>query len=235
MNATLAPAPAYLSVSNHNPISILLIDDHAIVRVGFKTLLAQQDWCGTITEADNGEAGYHCFRELNPDVIVMDLTMPKMSGITAIQRIKAVSAEARILVVSVHDETVFVMQAMKAGAAGYVSKASAPEELVVAVRTVADGKPYISNGMAQRMVITQFRGESNPFEHLSSREFEIVSLATSGVDPREIAARLSIHYKTVVNYLTQTKRKLNVANATELTKLAIRHGIIDVLPADQYR
>ena len=209
-------------------VSILLVDDHAIVRVGFRALLAQQHWCGPIAEAATGEAGYQLFRELEPDVIVMDLSMPKMSGITAIQRIKAVDAETRILVVSVHDESVFVMQAMKAGAAGYVSKGSAPEEIVSAVRSVAQGKTYISNGIAQRLVITTIRGDENPFQQLSAREFEIVSLATSGVDPRDIALRLSIHYKTVVNYLTQVKRKLNVANATELTKLAIRHGIVSV-------
>ncbi|CAN0171546.1 unnamed protein product, partial [Phaeothamnion confervicola] len=198
------------------------------VRVGFRALLAQQVWCGTITEAANGELGYQLFRELKPDVIVMDLSMPKMSGITTIQRINAVDSATRILVVSVHDETVFVMQAMKAGAVGYVSKGSAPEEIVGAVRSVARGKTYISDNIAQRMVITTFGGEDNPFAKLSAREFEIVSLATSGVEPRDIAVRLSIHYKTVVNYLTQVKRKLKVANATELTKLAIRHGIATV-------
>ena len=115
-------------------VSVLLIDDHAIVRVGFRTLLAQQDWCGTISEAANGELGYQLFREHRPAVIVMDLSMPKMSGITTIQRINVVAPDTRILVVSVHDETVFVMQAIKAGAAGYVSKGSAPEEIVGAVR-----------------------------------------------------------------------------------------------------
>ena len=209
-------------------VSVLLIDDHAIVRVGFRTLLAQQDWCGTISEAANGELGYQLFREHRPAVIVMDLSMPKMSGITTIQRINVVAPDTRILVVSVHDETVFVMQAIKAGAAGYVSKGSAPEEIVGAVRAVAHGKTYISNGIAQPMVIATLRGEDHPFAKLSAREFEIVSLATSGVDPRDIALRLSIHYKTVVNYLTQVKRKLNVANATELTKLAIRHDIVTV-------
>lgn len=214
-------------------VNILLVDDHAIVRVGFRALLAQQSWCGEIREAGNGETGYLVFREFRPHVIVMDLSMPKMSGITAIQRIRSVDAEARILAVSVHDEAVFVMQAMKAGAAGYVSKASAPEEIVGAVRAVASGKGYISNSIAQHIAIASLRGEGNPFEHLSAREFEIVSMATSGVDPREIAQRLSIHYKTVVNYLTQAKRKLNVANATEMTKLAIRHGVAEVLPVHQ--
>lgn len=217
-----------MAINTSGGVSILLIDDHAIVRVGFRTLLAQQDWCGTITEAANGDHGYQLFREHKPDVIVMDLSMPKMSGITTIQRIKAVDPATRILVISVHDETVFVMQAMKAGAVGYVSKGSAPEEIVVAVRTVARGTTYISDDIARRIVITTLRGNDNPFEKLSAREFEIVSLATSGIDPRNIALRLSINYKTVVNYLTQVKRKLGVANATELTKLAIRHGIVTV-------
>jgi two-component system invasion response regulator UvrY len=213
-------------------VNILLVDDHAIVRVGFRALLEQQRWCGDITEAANGELGYLMFRDAKPHVVVMDLSMPKMSGVTAIQRIRSLDAAARILAVSVHDEGVFVMQAMKAGAAGYVSKASAPEELVGAVRAVAAGKTYISNSIAQHIAIASLRGQENPFEQLSAREFEIVSMATSGVDPREIALRLSIHYKTVVNYLTQAKRKLNVTNATEMTKLAIRHGIADVLPGD---
>jgi DNA-binding NarL/FixJ family response regulator len=117
-------------------VNILLVDDHAIVRVGFRALLEQQRWCGDITEAANGELGYLMFRDAKPHVVVMDLSMPKMSGVTAIQRIRSLDAAARILAVSVHDEGVFVMQAMKAGAAGYVSKASAPEELVGAVRAV---------------------------------------------------------------------------------------------------
>ena len=118
-----------MAISTGGGVSILLIDDHAIVRVGLRVLLAQQDWCGTITEVANGELGYQMFREHKPDAIVMDLSMPKMSGITTIQRISAVDPATRILVVSVHDETVCVMQAMKAGAVGYVSKGAAPGEI----------------------------------------------------------------------------------------------------------
>ncbi|MGE0433246.1 MAG: LuxR C-terminal-related transcriptional regulator, partial [Gammaproteobacteria bacterium] len=147
-------------------------------------------------------------------------------------RITAVAPGARILAVSVHDETVFVMQALKAGAAGYVSKGSAPEELVDAVRAVSRGQSYISAGIAQRIAITSLRGVEDPFAQLSPREFEIVVLAARGTDPRDIAQRLSVNYKTVVNYLTQAKRKLMVANATEMTRLAIRHGIVDVNGAD---
>lgn len=209
-------------------VRVLLVDDHAVVRVGFRTLLAQQAWCGEIDEAPSGELGYQSFRERAPDVVVMDLSMPRMSGLTAIQRIKAVAPAARILVVSVQDETVYVMQALKAGAVGYVSKGSAPEELVDAVRAVSRGETYISAGIAQRVAITSLRGTEDPFAQLSPREFEIVVLAARGVDVRDIATRLSINYKTVVNYLTQARRKLEVANATEMTRLAIRHGIVDV-------
>ncbi|MBX9605195.1 MAG: response regulator transcription factor [Gammaproteobacteria bacterium] len=213
-------------------VRVLLVDDHAVVRVGFRSLLAQQSWCGDIDEAANGELGYQRFRDMAPDVVVMDLTMPRMSGLTAIQRIMAVAPGARILAVSVHDETVFVMQALKAGAAGYVSKGSAPEELVDAVRAVSRGQSYISAGIAQRIAITSLRGAEDPFAQLSPREFEIVTLAARGADPRDIAQRLSINYKTVVNYLTQAKRKLMVANATEMTRLAIRHGIVEVGPVE---
>ncbi|MGE0860324.1 MAG: response regulator transcription factor, partial [Gammaproteobacteria bacterium] len=114
------------SVAGVDRVRVLLVDDHAVVRLGFRSLLAQQAWCGDIDEAASGDVGYQMYRDLAPDVVVMDLSMPRMSGLTAIQRITAVAPGARILAVSVHDETVFVMQALKAGAAGYVSKGSAP-------------------------------------------------------------------------------------------------------------
>lgn len=222
----MSAAPRF--VASADRVRVLLVDDHAVVRVGFRSLLAQQPWCGDIDEAASGETGYQMFRDLAPDVVVMDLSMPRMSGLTAIQRITAVAPGARILAVSVHDEAVFVMQALKAGAAGYVSKGSAPEELVDAVRAVSRGQSYISAGIAQRIAITSLRGGEDPFSQLSPREFEIVTLAARGADPRDIALRLSINYKTVVNYLTQAKRKLMVANTTEMTRLAIRHGIVEV-------
>lgn len=206
-------------------VRILLVDDHAVVRLGFRMLLAAHEWCEIVAEADSGESGYLAFREHRPDVVVMDLSLPKMSGIATIQRMRAVTPDARILVVSMHEANPYVVQSMRAGASGYVFKSSAPEELVKAVRAVARGGTYLSNELAQRMVMSDIRGEPNPFERLSAREFEIVSLATSGVAPREIAQRLSISYKTVVNYLSQAKRKLDVQSGAEMTRLALHHRI----------
>ncbi|MBK8960887.1 MAG: response regulator transcription factor [Proteobacteria bacterium] len=126
-------------------VNILLVDDHAIVRVGFRALLEQQRWCGDITEAANGELGYLMFRDAKPHVVVMDLSMPKMSGVTAIQRIRSLDAAARILAVSVHDEGVFVMQAMKAGR--YVSSLAPENSSARCVR--GGGEDYISNSIAR--------------------------------------------------------------------------------------
>ena len=156
----------------------------------------------------------------------MDLSLPGIGGLEAIRRIVSRRADARILAFSMHEETIFVEQALQAGARGYVGKSSAPVELVEATRQIARGNIYIDPEMAQKLAFQKTKGGDSPFENLSTREFEIFCLLAEGLSTSEISNRLSLSYKTVANYSTQIKSKLEVSTPAELARLAIRHGII---------
>ena len=209
-----------------NPTRILLVDDHAVVRAGFKTLLENQGDLRVVAEAESGEAACRQFIEHAPDVVIMDLSMPGVGGIEAIRRIVSRQSDARVLVFSMHEDTVFVEQALQAGARGYIGKSSAPVVLVEAVRQVANGNLYIDPDIAQRLAFQKTKGSDSPFRALSTREFEIVCLLAEGLSVNAIANRLALSYKTVANYATQIKSKLEVATTAEMTRLAIRHGIV---------
>lgn len=205
---------------------ILLVDDHAVVRAGFKTLLENQGDMSVIAEAESGEAACRQFIEHAPDVVIMDLSMPGVGGIEAIRRIVSRQSDARVLVFSMHEDTLFVEQALQAGARGYIGKSSAPVVLVEAVRQIANGNLYIDPDIAQRLAFQKTKGSDSPFQALSTREFEIVCLLAEGLSVNAVANRLALSYKTVANYATQIKSKLEVDTSAELTRLAIRHGLV---------
>ena len=209
-----------------NPMRILLVDDHAVVRAGFKTLLENQGDITVIAEAESGESACRQFIEHAPDVVIMDLSMPGIGGIEAIRRIVSRQSDARVLVFSMHEDTLFVEQALQAGARGYIGKSSAPVVLVEAVRQIANGNIYIDPDIAQRLAFQKTKGSDSPFQALSTREFEIVCLLAEGLSVSAIAARLALSYKTVANYATQIKSKLEVETSAELPRLAIRHGLV---------
>lgn len=209
-----------------NPMRILLVDDHAVVRAGFKTLLENQGDLSVVAEAESGEAACRQFVEHAPDVVIMDLSMPGVGGIEAIRRIVSRQSDARVLVFSMHEDTLFVEQALQAGARGYIGKSSAPVVLVEAVRQIANGNIYIDPDIAQRLAFQKTKGSDSPFQALSTREFEIVCLLAEGLSVNAIANRLALSYKTVANYATQIKSKLEVETSAELTRLAIRHGLV---------
>ena len=211
-----------------NPMRILLVDDHAVVRAGFKTLLENQGDLQVIAEAESGEAACRLFIEHAPDIVIMDLSMPGVGGIEAIRRIVSRASDARVLVFSMHEDILFVEQALQAGARGYIGKSSAPVVLVEAVRQIANGNIYIDPDIAQRLAYQKVKGNNSPFQILSTREFEIVCLLAEGLSVNAIANRLALGYKTVGNYATQIKSKLEVENNAELTRLAIRHGLVKV-------
>ncbi len=211
-----------------NPMRILLVDDHAVVRAGFKTLLENQGELRVIAEAESGEAACRLFIEHAPDIVIMDLSMPGVGGIEAIRRIVSRASDARVLVFSMHEDIAFVEQALQAGARGYIGKSSAPVVLVEAVRQIANGNIYIDPDIAQRLAYQKVKGNNSPFQILSTREFEIVCLLAEGLSVNAIANRLALGYKTVGNYATQIKNKLEVENNAELTRLAIRHGLVKV-------
>ena len=207
-------------------IRILLVDDHAVVRAGYQMLLKQSDRIEIIAEASSGEQASKLFTDLDPDVVVMDLSLPGIGGLEAIQRITRKDPNARILVFSMHEDTVFVDQALQAGARGYLTKSSAPKTLIKAIEEIARGGVYIDDRLVQHLAFQKARGVAGPFSGLSTREFEIFCLLAEGLNTNEIAARLSIGYKTVANYSSQIKNKLEVNTTAELARLAIRHNIL---------
>jgi two-component system, NarL family, invasion response regulator UvrY len=216
------------SETNTRPIRILLVDDHAVVRTGYSTLLQNAANLEVIAEADNGQAALREFIDRKPDIVIMDLSLPGIGGLEAIRRIIARDQDARILVFSMHEDTVFVEQALQAGARGYITKRSAPEVLVEAVRKIASGDIFLDADIAQRLAFQKTRGRNTPFETLSTREFEIFCLLAEGMNVNDISKRLSLSYKTVANYSTQIKNKLDVDTVAEIARIAIRHGVVKV-------
>lgn len=212
--------------TNNNVIRVLLVDDHAVVREGYRNLLEDCTDIDVIAEAESGELACKKYAESNPDVVIMDLSLPGMGGLEAIRRIIARDASAKVLVFSMHEDTVFVEQALQAGATGYITKNSTADVLVEAVMKVAQGKIHLDQDIAQNLAVQKTRGRSIPFSNLSTREFEIFCLLAEGANVATIADRLSLSYKTVANYSTQIKHKLEVNTTAELARLAIRHGII---------
>ena len=207
-------------------VRVLLVDDHAVVRAGYRLLLQNAPEIEVVAEADSGELACRLFAEQAPDVVIMDLTLPGIGGLEAIRRIMQRDPNARVLVFSMHEDTMFVEHALAAGARGYVTKSSAPQVLVAAVKQVAAGGRPLAGDIAQRLAFDRVRGRDTPLMELSTREFEIFCLLAEGLNSGDIAKRLSLSQKTVANYGTQLKSKLNVGSVAELTRLAIRHGII---------
>ncbi|MCH8845669.1 MAG: response regulator transcription factor [Proteobacteria bacterium] len=210
-----------------NKIRVLLVDDHAVVRAGYQMLLQNTDDIEVVSEADSGELACKHYVDSEPDVVVMDLSMPGMGGLEAIRRIVARDSDARILVFSMHESTVFVEQALQAGARGYITKSSAPEVLIEAIRELAAGRSHIDSEIAQQLAFKKTKGEDTPFSDLSTREFEIFCLLAEGLNTSEISKRLSLSYKTVANYSTQIKSKLEVSTVAEIARIAIRYKIIE--------
>ena len=205
---------------------ILLVDDHAVVRAGYQMLLTQAERTEIVAEASSGEQASKLFTELSPDVVIMDLSLPGISGLEAIRRIISKDPNAKILVFSMHEDTVFVEQALRAGARGYLTKSSAPKTLLRAIEEIAEGRIYIDEQLVQHLAFQRARNETEPFSSLSTREFEIFCLLAEGLNTTDIAARLSIGYKTVANYSSRIKNKLQVNTNAELARLAIRHNIL---------
>ncbi|MDX1914247.1 MAG: response regulator transcription factor [Methylophilus sp.] len=208
-------------------INVMLVDDHAVVRMGFKMLLESASDIKVIAEAENGEAGIKGYVEHKPDVVVMDITMPGIGGMEAIERILAKDNHAKILVLSAHEDSVHPKRVLNAGAMGYLTKRSAPEELIKAIRSVALGKKYIEAGIAQQMAIQQLSGEQNPVDVLSEREFEVFMSLAKGKTTNEIAETLFLSPRTVGTHLYNIKQKLNANNSAEIALIAMRSGLID--------
>jgi len=208
------------------PIKLMLVDDHAIVRSGFRRLLEQEPRLQIVAEADSGERAYALYIREMPDVVVIDLSMPGMSGFETIRRIVAREPSARILVFSMHEDAMRAERAIQLGARGYVTKSSAPEVLARAIIEVAAGKLYLSADVAQAIAQSKLTGEDHPLKLLTAREFEIFQLLVAGNGPTEIAAILSLSVKTVANNRTLINQKLRTSGDVELMLLAMRHNLL---------
>ncbi|MEI8117935.1 MAG: response regulator transcription factor [Methylophilaceae bacterium] len=210
-----------------SPIKVMLVDDHAVVRMGFKMLLEMDADIKVVAEAESGEHGIQRYMEFKPHVVVMDITMPGMGGLEAIERILAKDGAAKILVLSAHEDSVHPKRVLNAGAMGYLTKRSAAEELIKAIRTVASGKKYLEASVAQQMAIQQLSGNQNPVDVLSPREFEVFMALAKGKTTNEIAETLFLSPRTVGTHLYNIKQKLNANNSAEIALIAMRSGLID--------
>ena len=208
-------------------INVMLVDDHAVVRFGFRMLLESTDDIKVVAEAESAEAAYQQIPAAKPDVIVMDISLGGTMGVEATRRIVARDKAAKVLGLSSHEDPSYVRYMLKAGALGYLSKRSAPDELMHAIRQVAEGRMYIEASLSQRMALEEFNGEKSPIEVLSEREFGVFIQLAKGLSVTQIAELLTISPRTVGTHLYNVKQKLGAANQAELTLIAVRHGLIE--------
>jgi len=214
------------------PISILLADDHQIVRSGLRSLFDDEKDMKVISEADNGRTAVRLSKELMPNVVVMDITMPDLNGVEATRQIMHDSPGARVIVLSEHSDRRFVSEALKAGAVGYLPKGAPFQELTEAVRTVHAGKVYLSPRVAGVVVEGYVRGNTpgtddncSAFAILSPREREVLQLISEGLATKEVARHLHVSIKTVETHRAKIMEKLDLHSLAELTKYAIREGL----------
>ena len=210
-------------------ISILLVDDHAIVREGYRALIAKQTGLQVVAEAENGAQAYQRFKESQPDVVITDISLPGSSGLALISQIRQRQADAKILVFSMYQNPGFAAQAFRSGALGYISKSSPPEELLRAIGEVHAGRLVLSNDIAHALALEKIAGDSMALQTLTAKEFEILRLLVAGLSHDSIAQTLSISPKTVGNCHYLIKSKLGVGSDIELTRLAIKLNVLDLL------
>jgi two-component system, NarL family, invasion response regulator UvrY len=208
-------------------ISVLLVDDHPVVRDGYRRMLENTPEIRVVADAADGETACASYAEIKPDVVILDLSMPGIGGLETIRRLKALDSSARILAFTMHDNETMILRAMKAGATGYLTKASGMGQMVEAVRKVAQWKPYIDSAHVTDLVRNVIAGISTgPLQTLSTREFELFRRFAEGDSAADIAAALNISPKTVGVHHANIMKKLGLQNAAQLVRLAIRCGVI---------
>jgi DNA-binding NarL/FixJ family response regulator len=208
-------------------IRVVLVDDHELVRTGFRMILAQQAGIEVIGEAADGEHGLALIRSELPDVALVDVHMPRLSGIELTDRVRKHKLSTRVVILSVVSEAPFPRRLIEAGASGYLTKGCAADELVRAVRQVADGRRYLSPDIAEVLALGALDGGESPFEVLSARELDVAMMLARGQDMQLIADRLKLSAKTVATYKYRLFDKLGVDNPVALAHLAHTHGLLD--------
>lgn len=207
-------------------INILLVDDHAIVREGYRALLNRQSDFNIVAEAENGEDAYRLFRQYKPDLVLLDLSLPGKGGLATLLQIRQLSPKAKVLIFSMHQNPAMAKKAIDAGAKGYITKSSDPITLIQAIADVMKGRLAISDDIAKALAFDNLQGPSTLVSKLSTREFEILRMLVEGQSKPEIATTLSISHKTVSNCYYIIKNKLNVKTDIALIRLAEDSGLI---------
>jgi two-component system, NarL family, invasion response regulator UvrY len=209
-------------------INIIIADDHAFLREGIKKTLQDETDMRVIGEASNAMDAVKLIKDLEPDVAILDISMPGKSGLDVLKDIKAMKKTFRVLILSMHPEDRFAIRALKAGASGYLTKESAPDELVKAIRTILTGRKYVSRSLSDKLVdILSEDSDKLPHEQLSDREYEVFIKIASGKKATEIAGELSISVHTVNTYRARVLEKLNLNSNVELTQYAMHNNLID--------
>jgi len=207
-------------------VTVLLVDDHAVVREGYRRLLEKSPSIRVVGEAVDAQSAYIAFVEHRPQVTVMDIALPGASGIDALRRIRARQPAAQVLMFSMYDDPIFAARSLQAGARGYVTKAAAPETLVEAVLTVARGEPYLGGRVAQELALRNLAEGADAAERLSPREFEVLRMLVAGRSLGDIARNLGLTTKTVANHQSILRQKLGAGTAVQLLQAAARLGIV---------
>jgi len=208
-------------------IRILLADDHAVVRQGFKMILGAQPDMEIVGEAGNGRDAVELAEQLRPEVVVMDVAMPELNGIEATRRITDALPHTRILALSMHKDSVYVRETLRAGARGYLLKDSPAGDLLAAVRAVASGQGYLSPEVSNAVLDDYRRHVSNPIDLLTSREREVLQMLAEGKTNKEIAGVLNLSVYTVDAHRGRIMEKLNLHSINELVRFAVRNGLVD--------
>jgi two-component system, NarL family, invasion response regulator UvrY len=202
-----------------NPLSVLLVDDHAVVREGYRRLLERRGSIMVVGEAANAAEACSLYRKTVPDVVVMDIALPDVSGLEAARRIIERDTSARILMFSMYEDVIYATRALQAGAQGYVTKVSAPQVLVEAVHAVAAGHEFISPDIAQKLALRKLATDPHSTRGLSSREFEILRMLVKGMVLREIADKMGLNIKTIANYQSALRQKIGAESTLQLARM----------------
>ncbi len=215
---------------SHSMIRIVIADDHAILREGLKQIVAHAEGIVVVAEAADGLEVMQCVRECDFDVLLLDLSMPGRSGLEVIKLVKSERPSLSILVLSMHQELQYAVRAIRSGARGYMTKETAPAQLVQAIRKIAAGRAFVSPEVAEQLALhAQTDPGVLPHEHLSSREFEVMRLLTSGATVTNIAAQIHLSVKTVSTHKANLMQKMGLQNHSDLLRYAIRHGLSEPL------
>lgn len=207
------------------PTRILLVDDHAVVREGYRRLLEEEPGIQVVAEAGDAWQACQSVRASSPDVVVMDIALPRLSGIEATRRMLKDQPQLRILMFSMYDDAIYASRALEAGALGYISKASAPDVLVQAIHAVARGESYVSADVAANLARSAAQPGKAALDALTPREFEILRLLVQGETVRNIGERLGLSEKTVANHQSAIREKLGARNSAQLARFAERLGL----------